>query len=193
MIVLVPRNRLRNSLFKRNAWRPTERSCDLGVVDCVSAVVPRSILHIANQVFLRAECMDDQAYDVQVCALIVAADIVDFARQTARENRVERAAMVVHIQPVANLHPVAVHRQRYSFHAVVNHERNELFRKLVRAIVIRAPRDVQRQSERLIIRAADEICARFCRGIRTVWRERRRFREQPVTAQRAVDLIRRNL
>ena len=72
---------------------------------------------------------------------------------------IDRAAMVDNMQPIANLHAVAVDRQRFALHAVMDHQRNQLLGKLIWAIVIRAACDVQRHAECFVICAADKIRA----------------------------------
>ena len=46
--------------------------------------------------------------------------------------------MVFDKQPVADLHTVAVNGQRFAVERVQNHQRNEFFREMVRAVVVGA-------------------------------------------------------
>ncbi|MPM36572.1 hypothetical protein SDC9_83171 [bioreactor metagenome] len=97
--------------------------------------------------------------------------------------------MVADMQPVTNLHAVPIDRERLALHAIMNHERNEFFRKLVGPIVVGAARDVQRQAEGFRIRAADQIRTRLRGGIRTVGRKRHGFAKLALFAKRAVNLV----
>src|SRR5690349_24129824 len=49
---------------------------------------------------------------IEIRQRAVAADIVDLAIAALLQDRQDAAAMVVHIQPVADLHAIAVDRQR---------------------------------------------------------------------------------
>ena len=66
------------------------------------------------------------------------ADIVGFANNAFGNNLIQRSGMVFNKQPVANLHPVAVHGQRFAVERVQNHQRDEFFGEVIRAVVVRA-------------------------------------------------------
>ncbi|MND33672.1 hypothetical protein D3C80_242690 [compost metagenome] len=54
--------------------------------------------------------------------------------------------MVLDEQPVTHLQPVAVHRQRLACQGIEDHQRNEFFREVERAVVVRAVGDQYRQA-----------------------------------------------
>ena len=50
--------------------------------------------------------------------------------------------MVLHIQPVADLHAIAIYRKLLVVFHIVDHKRDQFFRELVRAIVVTTSCDV---------------------------------------------------
>ena len=131
----------------------------------------------------------DRAHDVQIGSFRIAPDVVDFARRSSCKHRANRTAVVLDEQPVANLLPVAVNRQRLAFQRVQNHEGNELLGKLVRAIVVRAVGDQHRQPVSMAVRAHKVVAGRLRRGIRRIGRIGRAFGELPGGPQGAIHFI----
>ena len=64
-------------------------------------------------------------------ALVVAADVVDLAVLAAIGDHVDGLAVVHNIQPVADLHTVAVDGQRLVLLGVVDEQRDQLLGELV--------------------------------------------------------------
>ena len=96
--------------------------------------------------------------------------------------------MVGDIQPVAHVQSPPVHRQRTVGEGAHDHERDELFRELIRPIVIRAARDRDRQTVGASVRAHEQVS----RGLRAaVGLGEQQLR--PVERQIAVDLVGRDL
>jgi hypothetical protein len=75
--------------------------------------------------------LDDAPHDLHVRALVRAPDVVDLARRAVRQDVADRPREVLHEQPVAHLHPVAVDRQRVAVQGVEDHQRDELLGVLV--------------------------------------------------------------
>ena len=84
---------------------------------------------------------EDPLDHLEVRELVRAADVVDLARLAPLEDGVDRRAAVLHVEPVADLHPVAVDRQRIAGEGVEDAERDQLLRVLARAVVVRGPDD----------------------------------------------------
>src|SRR4051812_11780605 len=94
----------------------------------------------------RVEEAADLAHDVDVSALAVAAYGVRLARSSTCGDRAQRSGVVVHMEPVAHVFTVAVYRQRLFAERALNRERNQLFGKLVRTVIVRAVADDRGQS-----------------------------------------------
>ena len=105
-----------------------------------------AIGNVRNQVhifaFLTAEqtihCIDHYFDDVDVLPLVEASDVVGLGDLALVEDKVDGAGMVFYIQPVAHVFALAIHRQRLAVTDVVDEQRNQFFRELVRSVVVRA-------------------------------------------------------
>ena len=83
-----------------------------------------------------ADGADDDLHDLYVLAFVVSAHIVDAAVFGITDDHVDGLAVVFHIEPVAHILSLAVNGQRFSCEDIVDDERNELLRELVRAVVV---------------------------------------------------------
>ncbi len=101
--------------------------------------------------------------------------------------------MVVHEQPVTNLAAIAVNRKFFPFQGVVDHQRNEFFRELVRPVIVGTVGREHRQAEGVAIGSHQVIGSRLRCRVRRIGRVGRLFGERPVFAQAAVDLIGGNM
>src|SRR5271157_1800127 len=97
--------------------------------------------------------------------------------------------MIFDIKPIANIFPIAVNRQRLSLQGIENNQRNEFFRELIWAIIIRTVGYCHRQEESFIVGAHQMVGSRLGRGIwavGTIWSV---FAEKAFGAETAVNLI----
>ena len=101
--------------------------------------------------------------------------------------------MVLDVEPVAHVAAVAVDRQALPLDRVQDHERDQLLGELERAVVVRAVREQHGQPVRLVVRAHQVVGAGLGRGVGRVGRVGRRLRERPGRAERAVDLVGRDV
>ena len=69
--------------------------------------------------------------------LVGAADVVDLPGLALLEHGVDRGAAVLDVEPVADLHAVAVDGQRVAGERVEDAERDQLLGVLVGAVVVR--------------------------------------------------------
>ncbi len=70
-----------------------------------------------------AKLMDD----LKIGHLRVGPDIIGFTNSSSSENVLQGMAMVVNKQPIANVSPIAVNRDRSAIDEVQCHQRYELF------------------------------------------------------------------
>ena len=120
------------------------------------------------------------SHDIDVFHAIASANVIDMSDLTALKHCADRSAMISDEQPVALVQSIAVNRQRSSLNRVQNHQRNQLLRKLIRAVVVAAARGDRRQRVRLVIRAHQMIGRGLGGRIRTVRRVRRLFVERRI-------------
>jgi hypothetical protein len=190
------------------ARRPVELTADLHRVDGVSAVVPGPVGHVRLELAIartglqrgigpgRMELLErvaDAIDDLQVRSFVAATDVVPFTHAPFFENGQNPRAMIVDVQPIADVATVAVDRKRPAVQCRQDHQRNQLFRILKRTVVIRAVRHQRRQPVRMVVRAHQMIGGGLARRIRGIRRERGLLAEQPRRPERAVHLVGRDV
>ncbi|MNS80356.1 hypothetical protein D3C72_1140330 [compost metagenome] len=130
------------------------------------------------------------AHQVQVGLFVPAAHVVGRAWRAGVQHPADGIAMVSHVQPIPPLQAVAVDRQRLAGKRVVDHQRDQLFRELPRAVVVRAVRRQHRQAIGLVVGAHQVVAGRLAGGIGAVRRVAGQFGERgTVIVQRSVDFI----
>ena len=101
--------------------------------------------------------------------------------------------MVVDEEPVADVRARAVDGQFLAVERVENDERNQLFREVVRAVVVGAVGNQRRQAVGVVPRAHEVVARGLRRGVGRVRAVGRFLGEEAGRAQGAVDLVRRNV
>src|SRR5256885_1821431 len=160
----IPLHRFAQAVFECVRRCPSELAADLRRVDRVAAIVagaigdellqPSPALGAGPQ---RIDRVADAIDNLQVRSLVAAADVVLLSEPAGSKYGQQSRAVVVHVQPVADMATVAVNRQRPVLDRVQDRERNQLFGKLKRAVVVRAVRDKNRH----LVRTARTTTARF--------------------------------
>ena len=79
LIVEVPLDGLADPVLKLCLRQPAELVVDLRRVDSVTLVVSLSVRNVCDEALRLAQLLQDDLYDLDVCLLVVAADVVDFA------------------------------------------------------------------------------------------------------------------
>ena len=131
-----------------------------------------------------------RAHDVDVGLLVPTANVVSLTETTAREHRADRAAMIGDVEPVTNLLTIAVDRQWLACKRVDDHQRNELFGKMIRPVVVRAIGRHDWQAVGVVPSAHEMIARRLTRGIRAVGLVRVGLSKRRIVwLQAAVDLV----
>src|SRR5262249_20352839 len=81
--------------------------------------------------------------------LAAASNVIGFAASTTGKDHSDGRAMILNVEPVANVLSVSVHGQGLACGRVQYRQRDQLFRELVWAIVVRAVGRDDRQSIRV--------------------------------------------
>src|SRR5262245_3012964 len=97
--------------------------------------------------------------------------------------------MLIGKDPFTYVQAVAINRKRPIVHGVRDEHGNQLFRKLVWAVVVVAPSDQGRQTMRLVIRENHEIGRSFTRRIGACGIQGSIFAKRPGGAKTAVYLV----
>ena len=101
--------------------------------------------------------------------------------------------MIVHVQPVAHMPAVPVDRQRASLEPVQHHQRDQLFRELIRPVVVRTIGDEDGQPVGVKIGPHEMVGRCLARRVRRVGRVRRLFAELAARPERAVHFVGRHV
>lgn len=195
-VLEVPLDRLLDAVLEFRLRLPAELRVDLRRVDGVAAVVALAVGDVLDEVFGLAELLEDGLDDVDVGALIVAADVVDLADAALLQDQVDGMAVILDVEPVADVLAVAVDRQLLVGQRVDDHQRDELLREVVRTVVVRAARDRRRDLVGAVVGHDEQVSTGLRSRIRARRLEVRLLREEQVRAverQVAVDLVRRDL
>ena len=78
----------------------------------------------------------DDMHNVEIGFFVPAADVVHLAQKTLFQHAADRTATILHIQPVADLLAVTVHRQRFASQGIDDQQRNQFFGEMIRAVVV---------------------------------------------------------
>lgn len=143
-----------------------------------------------------AQFLADNLHDLDVLLLIVATDVVDFTNTALVNNQINSLSVVFNIQPVTNVQTLAVNRQWLVSQSIGNHQRNQLLREVIRAIVIRATGNGHRETVGTVISQNQQVSGRLGTAVRRTGVNRSLLsKEQVRTIQRqvAINLIGRNL
>src|SRR6266478_8560924 len=98
---------------------------------------------------IRADFIQDSADRlnyIEVRALVPAADIVRLARPPFSKDQMKRSGMILDIEPVADIGAFPIDRKRLTLQGIENDQWNQLLRKMVWSIVIRAVRNDNRKA-----------------------------------------------
>ena len=86
--------------------------------------MPEAVGHKRNEILWFAELIEDHFDNVQIHHLAVAAKIVNLSRFSFEKHGDNGGTMIVHVDPIAHIHAVAVHRERLVAQRLDYHERN---------------------------------------------------------------------
>src|SRR5258708_38484718 len=92
------------------------------------------IRDVTDQFFRLTQKLEDCLDDVDVASLSLAADVVNRAWTTLLEGQDQSLAVIVHVEPVAHVESVSVDRQWLISQRIDDHQRDQLFGKLIAAI-----------------------------------------------------------
>ena len=114
---------------------------DLGGIDGVAHIVALAVGDVRDQALGLAQLSADQLDDVDVLHLIVAADVVNLALTAFAHDQVDGLAVVLDIEPVADVEALAVDGEGLVMQGVDDHEGDQLLREVIGAIVVGAAAD----------------------------------------------------
>ena len=192
LVVAVPRDRLREARGEVGmGGLPAELAAELGRVDRVAAVVAGAVAHPVEVVPVSAEGLQDLAQHRDVVQLAVGADKVGLADAAAGEDGPDGGAVVLGVDPVADVPAVAVELGAHPVDQVGDLPGDELLHVLVGAVVVGAVGDGGLEPEGAGPGAHQQVGGRLggavgrARAVGRLLGEARRVVERQV----AVDLV----
>ena len=138
------------------------------------------VFHIGDQVFAYQfssripfrehllQGVQNDVDDLDILLFIVSADIVSLKETALFLHHVDALRVILHVQPVPNIFPVAVYRKLLALKRIVDNQRNQLFRELVRAVIVAAVRNIRREPVSIHIGLYQHVRRSLACGIRAV-------------------------
>ena len=133
--------------------RPGQRRLGARRIDLVAEIVARTVGDEMDQPLARAgrirqtavQMGADRAHHIQVAARLAGADRVGGARLAVLQHAHQRGGVILDEHPVAPVGAVAVDRQGLALQRVQRDQRDQLLRKLPRAVIVGGVADDRRQ------------------------------------------------
>ena len=191
-VFLIPFDGQFDPVFEHRRRLPAEFRHRFGRIDRVPLVVPLAVGHVLNQRFRLVQFFQDDLDDLDVGFFVMAAEVVDLADSSLFQHRQNAAAMILDVQPVADVEPLSVNRELFVVGCVVDHQGDQLFRELIGTVIVAATRNGHGQLVRAVVGEHKKIGARFAGRIRARRVDRRVFVEKQVRSverQITVDFV----
>ena len=83
-----------------------------------------------------AQLLADELYDVDVLHLVVAAYVVDLAYSALMDDKVDSAAVILNVQPVADIQTLAVYGERLVSKHICYHKGYQLLGEVIGTVVV---------------------------------------------------------
>src|SRR5215475_3346762 len=162
----------------------------------VASIVARAIGDVGDQAIVRLfgspqliKAAANLSDDIDVASLVSCADVVGRSRQSFLEEQRQCARVIVDEQPIADVGAVAVNRQRPPVQGIEDRQGNELFRKLVRPIIVRAIGYYDRNAVGTMPGFRDMVGCGLGSGIGRARIVSGRLAEQADLAERSINLV----
>ncbi len=177
---------------------PAEIALDLSGVDGVAAVVAGAVGDEGDEAagvpaeggLELVDEIADELDEVEVGLLVVAADVVGLAKRSLSQNGPESLAVVADVEPVADVHAVAIDGDGFPGLDALDDDGDELLRELIRAVVVGAVRDERGQTVGVVVAAHEHVTRGLAGGVGRVRRVGRGLGEEAGRAEGAEDLVR---
>ena len=156
----VPLHCLTHAFIKSLARRPAQLTLELAGIDRIATIVTGTVRDKRNEFFVRShrrgrvqfiQQATQGLHDIDILALAVPADIISLTRFAPLQHDAYRLAMIPHVEPVANVATVTIHGQGFPLDRVLDNERDQFLRKLIRAVIVGTVRGQRRQTISVVI------------------------------------------
>ena len=144
---------------------------------------------MSDQALRLVQFLADNLHNLNILLLIVTTDVVDFTNTTLVDNQINGLAVIFHIQPVTDVQAFTVNRERLVSQCISNHQRNQLLREMIRAIVIGATGNGHRQAVGTVVSQNQQVSGSLGAAVRRASMDRSLLSEEQVrTIQRQVTI-----
>ena len=133
------------AFFELERWFPTKLCLKFARVDGITGIMAEAVGDVGDEVEVFAFLASEESVngifhyldDVDVLPLVEAANVVGFGYFALMEDKVDGTGMVFYKEPVAHVFALAIDWQWLAMADVVDEERNQLLRELIRTIIVR--------------------------------------------------------
>lgn len=157
LMLEIPFDRLPDAFCEAGLGIPAHLSLDLVRCDGITAVMALAVFYISDQILAHKrfsrislrkhllQSIQNDVDDLDVLFLIVSADVVGLEETAFLLYHIDSLGVILYIKPVADILAVAVYRQFLAVQGIVDDKRDQLLRKLIRAVVVAAVGDIGRE------------------------------------------------
>jgi hypothetical protein len=184
---------LYNALFKWYFWFPSEFSAYLGRIDRIAEIMSFSVFYIGDILLSFAHFFQDEFGNFEITVFIIPSDIVDRGLPCSQKYFPYSIAVILDIEPVADIGPIAVEGDCLILTEEVDTVGDEFLTILVRTVVIRAAGDDIVEAIGATIGFHEEIASCLARTIGARGIDGRIFREKSSIREISIDFIGRNM
>ena len=97
-----------------------------------------SISNMSDKTLWFSKLLKNNLYNLDIGLFAMSTEVVDLSDLALLQNCKNSIAVILNIEPVTNIQTLAIYRKCFVMSSIMNHERNQLLRKLVRTIVVGA-------------------------------------------------------
>ena len=201
LVLEVPADSFFDSFLELQAWLPSQFALELARVDGVPQIVACAVGDVRDKLLRRPLGVAqqpvhrpyDDPYQVDVLPFVEAPDVVRVGDFALVEDHVDGPCVVLDVEPVADVLPAAVHRQRPSVADIVDEQRDELLRELVGPVVVRTVGHQRRHPVRVVVSSHEVVGRGFRSRVGAVRRVLRLFGEELLAEGPAAALPARSI
>lgn len=157
-VLKIPLDGLLDTVSKFCSGKPAKLAVDLGGIDSITHIVTCAVLYVGNKVLALAKLLENDLNDVDILHFVVTADVIYLADRTLVNDKIDRAAVILYVEPVANVNTFTVNRERLVVKRVCDHKGDELFGEVVGSIVVRAAGNGDGKTEGAVISLNKKVC-----------------------------------
>src|SRR5262245_4981438 len=197
-VVHVPPYGRLEALLEGMFGRPAEFAVELGKINRIAKVMPRSVGHERDQLAMRwprrasgetIHDLADRADHVDVAALGAAADIIGLPDASLFDHLCQSLRVVVDVEPVADIETLPIDRHAVASEPLDDGQRDQLFGKLIGTIIVRAVGYEDGQPIGMSPGTYEVIGGSLAGRIGRAWVVPRLLCEKALIGERAEDLV----